>query len=134
VLDSTNVPPVASDEVLARFVVHSSHIRKSNNTVKPDAFMPHPRVELSLTRHRDATVEELWREGERIAAIRNAVLHARADVKASAFIEEDLIVEARPFPENPNHADALGWPADKPAQKMKATEIALMSKLVPKPN
>lgn len=127
------VPPVDSDEAMARFVVQSSHIRKSNNTVKPDAFIPHPHVELSLTRHREATDDELWREGERVAAIRHATLHGRADVPARAFVDEGLAVVAKPIPKNPNHADVQGWPADKPAQKMKATEIAIKSILVLKP-
>src|SRR5262245_5861447 len=89
--------PVDATELLARFVVRSSHIRTSNNTVKPDAFIPHPRVELSLTRHREAAPTELWREGERVAAIRGAALYGRADVEASAFIEEGLTVEAKPI-------------------------------------
>ncbi len=133
-LDPNQVPPVAANELLARFIVSSSQIRKSDHTVKPDAFMPHPRVETSLTRHRETTVEEIWLEGERVAAIRQATLHGRADVRTSAFIDEDLTVEAKPLPENPNHADAIGWPTDKPAQKMKATEISLKSELVYKPS
>ena len=132
-LDPAHVPPVAADELLTRFILYSSHIRNSNQTVKPDAFIPHPRIELSLTRHREATPDELWREGERVAAIRQLTLHGRADVRTVAFLEEGLTVEAKPNPENPNHADALDWPADKPAQKMKATEIAIKSILVPKP-
>lgn len=131
-LSTSPVPPVAADELLARFIVFSNHIRKSSGTVKADAFVPHPRVELSLTRHREATVDELWREGERVAAIRQATLYGRADVTASTFFNEDLQIEAKPIPQNPNHADALGWPADKPAQKIKALQIAAKSNFVPR--
>lgn len=131
--DPAQIPPVAAEELLARFVLQSSHFRPSNNTVKPDAFMPHPRVELSLTRHRESSVEEIWVEGERVAGKRALTLYGRADVSASAFNKEGLKVEARPIQENPNHADALGWPADKPAQKMKATEVALKSAFMLKP-
>lgn len=87
-----------------------------------------------MTRHREATVDELWSEGERVAALRKKTIYGRADVTAAAFVEEDLRVEAKPLPENPNHADAVDWPADKPAQKMKALQIALKSTYVPKPN
>jgi len=132
-LDPASVPPVYRDEFLARFLIFSGHIRNSNNTVKPDAFIPHPRVELSVTRHRDATEDELWREGERVAALRQRALYGRADVQTTAFVAQDLKVEARPLQGNPNHADVINWPPDKPAQKMKATEIALKSRLVSKP-
>jgi len=92
--------------------------------------MPHPRVETSLTRHAEATTHELWQEGQRVASIRGTRLHGRADVRALVFSAESLTVVARPLPENPNHADAIGWPSDKAAQKMIATEIARKSQLV----
>jgi hypothetical protein len=124
VLDPAQVPPVDAGELLARFVLFSRHVRSSDNTVKPEAFMPHPRVELSLTRHREATDEELWNEGIRVASIRTAALYGRADVSEAAFAAEELKVVAKPISENPNHADAIGWPAEKPAQKIKALQIA----------
>ena len=133
--DPVHVPPVALDELLARFVLFSSHVRRSENTVKQDAFMPHPRVELSVTRHREATNDELWREGGRVAALREKILYGCADVLATAFADERLQVVAKPIiPENPNHADVIDWPADKPSQKMKALQIANKSTYVPKPN
>jgi hypothetical protein len=131
-LDPAQIPPVGSDELLARFIIFSKHFRPSNNTVKPDAFIPHPHLQLSLTRHREATEYEIWREGERVAKARNAMLYGRADVTAGAFESEELSVVANPIiPQNPNHADAINWPGDKPAQKMKAVEIASKSQFVP---
>jgi hypothetical protein len=132
-LDAAQIPAVSSDEKLARFVVASRHVGQSTNTLKPDAFMPYPRVELSVTRHREATEDELWHEGNRVAAIRSATLYGRADVSATAFEDEGLSVVAKPIPENPNHADVINWPADKPFQKLKATEIASKSLFVAKP-
>ncbi len=132
-LDAAQIPPVTSNELLARFIIFSKHIRPSNNTVKPDAFIPHPQIELSMTRHREATEDELWQEGDRVAAIRSATLYGRADATASVFENEDLSVVAKPIPENPNHADVIDWPADKPAQKMKAREIANKSVFVLRP-
>jgi hypothetical protein len=124
-LDPNSVPPVESGELLARFVLFSRHFRSSDRTVKPDAFMPHPLIELSLTRHRDITDVELWREGERVTSLRKeATLYGRADVSVSAFTNQGLRVEAKPIPENPNHADAVNWPTDKSAQKLIALEIA----------
>jgi hypothetical protein len=135
VIDSAHVPPVAAAELLSRFVLFTAHVRSSDNTVKQDAFMPHPRVELSLTRHLEATDAELWQEGERVAAIRARPLYGRAVVPASAFVDEGLSVEAKPIiPENPNHADAVNWPVEKAAQKMKALQIAAKSTYISKPN
>src|SRR5688572_14967961 len=132
-LDAAKVPPVSSAEQLARFIIFSKHFRPSNRTVKPDAFIPHPLIELSVTRHREATDEELRQEGERVATIRSATLYGRADVSAKAFEDEDLLVVAKPISRNPNHADVINWPADKPAQKMKAREIANMASFVTRP-
>ena len=96
--------------------------------------MPHPRTELSLTRHLQITIEELWREGKRVSEIRNATLYGRADVTVLAFTERDLSVEPAPIKENPNHANVSNWPIEKSAQKMKAIEIALSSQYIPKSN
>lgn len=119
--------------MLARFILYSRHVRASDNTVRPEAFMPHPLIELSMTRHREATPEELWKEGSRVAAIRAATLYGRADVCETAFAAEQLTVLAKPIAENPNHADATNWPADKPAQKIKALQIAGKSNYFPFP-
>jgi hypothetical protein len=91
VFDPNNVPPVSSQEIVARFILASSHIRKSNHTVKPDAFIPFSRVELSVTRHRESSEAELWQEGVRIASIRETTLHGRADVAAQVFVDERLV-------------------------------------------
>lgn len=133
-LDPTQVPPVAPDELLARFVLFSRHFRSSDNSVKPEAFMPHPLTELSMTRHLQAAAAELWREGERVARLREARLYGRADVGVAAFTDQGLTIAAAPIAENPNHANARNWPAEKPDQKMKALLIAERSKYVPRPS
>ena len=133
-LDPNQVPPVGPDERLARFVLFSKHFRSADHTVKSDAFIPHPNVDLSMTRHLQATAEELWGEGQRIAAARRATLYGRADVGGSAFIAQGLLVVAAPILENPNHVNAVNWPEDKPAQKIKAIEIAERATYLPKLN
>jgi hypothetical protein len=96
--------------------------------------MPHPHVELSVTRHREATEEELWGEGQRIAAIRNRTLYGRADVCASAYTAEGLWAVPDPIiPENPNHTNVTNWPTDKPSQKYKAIQIANKAQYLPFP-
>jgi fatty-acyl-CoA synthase len=58
-IDPSNVPAVDADESLARYVLYSRQIRKSDETIRPEAFIPHPYQELSVTRHREATEEEI---------------------------------------------------------------------------
>ena len=133
-LDPAQIPAVAVNEQLARFILFSRHIRSSNQTVKPDAFIPHPHSELSMMRHLQATVRELWQEGHRVALLRKVPLHGRADVEVSCFVDQGLRVEPAPIPENPNHVNALNWPAEKPDQKMKALLISEKSRFVPLPH
>jgi hypothetical protein len=47
--------------------------------------------------------------------------------------KQKLTVEPKPVPENLNHADITGWPADKPTQKILALELAAVARYVPKP-
>lgn len=127
------VPPVAESEPLTRFILFSRHVRSSDQTVKADAFMPHPLMELSLTRLQSTTDPEVWSEGERVAFERERTLYGRADVGAQHFIEQGLNVVAKPLPANPNHADAVGWPLEKSEQKSRALEIARQATYREKP-
>ncbi len=130
--DPAHVPPVEHNETVARFILFSGHLRSSNQTVKPDAFIPHPRPELSMTRHAETTPTELWGEGERVAVLRKVTLYGRADVVVSAFTDQGLDVTADPIHANPNHVNVSKWPTDKPAQKMMAMDISVKSQYVPK--
>ncbi len=131
--DPAHVPPVEPNETLARFILFSRHFRSSDRTVKPDAFIPHPHSELSMTRHAEATPAELWGEGERVAGLRTVALYGRADVEVAVFTDQGLRVEAAPIFHNPNHVNATNWPTEKPDQKMKALLVAEKSRYVPKP-
>ena len=125
--------PVLSHEQLARFILASNWIRKADQTIKPDAFIPHPYPDLSVTRHSNLSEEALWRVGQGIAAVRPATLYGRADICAYAVRRQSLDVVSQPVANNPNHANVTGWPADKPAQKIIAQELAAKAHFVPKP-
>ncbi len=131
--DPAHVPPVEPNETLARFILFSRHFRSSDRTVKPDAFIPHPHSELSMTRHAEATPVEIWAEGERVAGLRAVALYGRADVEVVVFTDKGLRVKAAPISNNPNHVNASNWPTEKPAQKMMALLISIKSRYVPKP-
>jgi hypothetical protein len=130
-IDPTNVPPVADDERLARFVTHARQFRSSDGTVKQDAFIPHPHLELSVTRHLQATEQEIWDVGIEIALGQSKKLCGRADLLAGFCRSESLRVEATPLERNSNHADLAGWPAAKQDQKAIALKLAASALFVP---
>jgi len=134
-LDPASIPEVAGDELLARFIYQSSHIRPSDQTVKPNAFLPPANLLCSVTRHLQATEDELWSVGQDGGQQRGATLYGRADLHADVCTTHGLPVLKAPIQGNPNHADITGWPADKPAQKIIAQELAAVAALVfpPKP-
>jgi len=140
-IDPQNVPEIEPDEELARFIFSSRHLRTSDNTIKPDAFLPPPDAELSVTRHRDASESELWSAGRAVAESRQRTLYGRGDVVADVFLERGLELHADPIighanlPDNPNHANVTGWPTDDRArQLLLALEIAAQANLVLEPS
>ncbi len=132
-LDPANVPDVDRSETLSRFVVSSRHIRNSNDTVKADAFVPHPHEELSVNRDREATDAETWNAGFVVAQKLGRTLHGRADALAATFHSQQLTTVAAPIPDNPNHVNVCNWPPGKPEQILKAKEIAEKAKLIRTP-
>ena len=128
-IDPNNVPPVADHELLARFITQSKQFRASDQTVKPDLFIPFRLTELSVTRHREATALELWQFGRDVAALREQSLYGRSDILASDCVVGPLSVVPDPIlppdePFNPNHANIAGFPAAKDDQKALAIELA----------
>lgn len=120
---------VADEECLARFILFSKWIRNSDQTVKPDAFIPYPYPDLSVTRHINLSEEALWKMGQDVAAARPSGLYGRADVYASDVYastarRQHLRINPAPVQNNPNHANIDDWPADKPAQKIIAQQLA----------
>ena len=122
-INPSNVPPVSDDENLARFVTQSKKFRP-DGTVKPDVFIPFKHVELSVTRHLNATEKEIWSVGHDVASTFGRTLRGRADVLAHDCNVNTLRVIETPFPRNPNHADIVDWPPQKQDQKAIALKLA----------
>lgn len=133
-LDPKNIPIIDPNETLARFVLYSGHVKTSDNSVRPDAFMPPAVGGLSVTRHRGATDGEIWNEARRVAVVRTRTLYGRADTSVSAYVSEGLRAVSDPdLPWNPNHTNILDWPTEKAAIKLAALEIASKSAYLPVP-
>lgn len=131
--DGVNLPEVADDEQLARFVVFDRWIRRVDNTVRPDAFIPPKNLQLSVTRHIHLSEADLWELGEQVTHARpdKPTLHGRADLAVRSVKAQRLTVEPTPTPRN--HANICGWPADKPSQKAVAQQLAAAASYVPRP-
>jgi len=125
-----NVPDVERSETLSRFIVSSRHIRNSDETVKADAFVPHPYEELSVNRDKEVTDEETCGVGYVVAQKLGRTLYGRADALAATYTSLQLTTIAAPIPENPNQVNVCNWPLGKPEQILKAKEIAEKAKLL----
>ena len=120
--------PVMDDEVLARFIFSSHHIRH-DRTVRPEVFMPRQRESLSVVRHDDMGDSGLWAVGRAMEQGRTDTLHGRSDVAAAAFVEQHLRVVAAPTLVTVHHAEVHGWPEDKSARKLVALKVAARASL-----
>lgn len=120
---------ISDIELLARFILFSSWIRH-DRTVKPDAFMPHPRhLDISVTRHDRLSEQEIWELGASVASRSEKTMHGHADVSAASARRNSLGLRPDPTPDNPNHACIFGWPNEKAAQKSIAQRLAAASTL-----
>ena len=122
-----------NEELLARFIVQSNHVR-GDQTVRPQAFMPHPeRLDMSMTKHDGRNESNVWRIGGDIARARipSKTLYGRADIKTTD-IPNSLSVQPAPVAENQDHMNIIGWPKDKSAQISLAQQIALRAGFIPK--
>jgi len=122
--ESEPLSPITATEILARFVVRRQWIRQ-DGTIRQDAFIPPPDLELSVTRHFGLAEHQLWAIGEQVATELQIVpLLGRADVSVEHVTRCKLDAVAAALPNNPNHAHLIGWPKEKSAQKMAAVELA----------
>ena len=133
-LDPSNIPEITPQETLTRYVISRSHFRKKSQTVKSDAFIPHPHTELSVTRLLKLSEEDIWSIGKEVALARNPpkTFYGRGDIQTVDVLKENLLVNAAPLPGNSNHADITNWPMDdKPKQKLIALKLASSACFVP---
>lgn len=105
--------------MLARFILQTNHFRKSDNTVKWNAFLPNSRGETSVYQISTLSDAQTWDIGRGVANSTVKDLYGRADVPSAAVLDNGLqIVYCGPI----RHANIIGWPAEKEAKK----EIALI--------
>jgi len=129
-----SAPALGNDELLARFVLRSSWVRR-DGTIRPDAFVPPPNLQLSVSRHTGRSTSELWRRGEAVAAARDVRLVGRADIRVERVrAAKPLNAIADPIEGDPGHALIVGWASEKPTQKMMAMQLAGDASYTPAPS
>jgi len=124
VINSQDIPTVADNELLARFIFNSNEKRDDGN-VNHKLFMPYKWTELSVNRHREVSIVETWAIGFDIAIHRSKVLYGLANIRASSCCHSTLRVVPDPIlPNNPNHANIIGYPTGKEDQMALAKVLA----------
>lgn len=123
--------PLSAEEMLARFIMRKDWIRRADNTVKQDAFIPPTDLQLSVTRHCGISTDQLNQFGKAVANQRALEFHGRADIETKDVITNGVKAVAWPLDDNKNHAHIIGWPVDKENRKTIAQELAAASKFVP---
>jgi hypothetical protein len=123
--------PLSDDEMLARFVLKKEWLRKVDNTIKQDAFIPPKDLQLSVTRHAGISSEQLIETGKSVAAKTSLEFLGRADIETRSVVKNALKAVAWPLANDQNHAHIIGWPADKEARKTIAQELAAVATFVP---
>jgi hypothetical protein len=86
---------------------------------------------MSVTRHRDISEAEIWDLGHAVGRARKLALLGRADFLAAKARAENL--EIAPDEPPKNHANVYGWPAEKPAQMVRALVLAADAAFLPVP-
>jgi hypothetical protein len=122
---------VADHERISRFLFFKRWFARQAQRVKPDAFIPHPYIELSVSCSDGLTETEIWKVGWETAEARSdgRPLLGRGDLIAKDFREQALHVDRDDIPKY--HANVRGWPANgKDAQRMTAIELAARATLV----
>ena len=127
---------VPDPERLSRFLFFKRWFSAEKQRVRPDAFIPHPWIELSVSCTEGLKDKEIWALGQKTAEARsdNPPLLGRADLKAHHARNQGLRVDRNDDP--PFHANILGWSTEGRAiQRMKAIELAANStlRLMPDP-
>lgn len=127
---------VSPVEMTTHFIFARDNFNPSKKTVHAAAFMPPKDRRLSIYRTCRCSEGKIWwLGGQYVAKKRKKAVLARGDLLAVKFARVQLVISAGRADRSPHprHANVIGWPDDKPVQKMKAVELANEATLVLKP-
>jgi hypothetical protein len=111
--------PVEASEILSHYLFRKE--MRTDDTVKPEAVMPYPHEDLSVTRHRDLSDDEVWESGKVVATKQSKTLFGRAQFR-KGDLPNGLSAKTSEPPRN--HADIAGWPSERSDQMAQAIRLA----------
>ena len=117
-----NIKTLDAKETLARFILTRRHFRTTGR-VMAEAFMPPADLKLSVFRVKGLKEKMVWNIGKNhVATPSKRTLYGRADVVVAQVRQSGLQVDPDDIPTH--HANIIGWPGEKSAQKIIAKKLA----------
>lgn len=117
--------PVDPEELLSRFLTQpKNHFTPTAGRVRYAAFLPNKALQTSVYRTEGLSPAEVWKIGDDLVGTPlGRPIPARADVAAKIVYDLGLAIDPDGIP-HPRHANIIGWPASRPAQKLLAIKLA----------
>jgi hypothetical protein len=117
--------PVDPDELLSRFLTQpKNHFAPTTGRVRYAAFLPNKALQTSVYRTSGLTEAEGWKIGDDLVGTPlGRPIPARADVGAKIVYDQGLAIDPNGIP-HPRHANIIGWPGSRSAQKLLAIKLA----------
>ena len=127
-------PQIPSPETVARYLLQSNQFNRGKNRVKFNAVHASScqTGSLCFSDFKGLKNEEIWSIGKKhVAAPRGKKLYGYGNIAVANIQKHQLRVVSNEPP--PRHADILGWPKEKEAQKLIALELSAEATLVLNP-
>ena len=117
--------PIDSADVLSRFLTQPrNHFVPTTGRVRYAAFLPSRALQTSVYQISGLADDSVWDLGDRfVAPLLATRMTARADIEAKIVFECGLAVDPDGVPHR-RHANIVGWPESRSAQKLVAIKLA----------
>jgi len=121
---------IGRQDPLARYLLYSKYFSSATRRVKPGAFLPPKDLKLSVFNVKGLDDDGAWglARDHVVPQQPGRTLHGRAELAAAIVLENGL--EAVPDQPPPRHANVVGWPEEKDAQKDIALQLAEKASLI----
>lgn len=133
-MSSDRFMTVENHERLSRFFFFSKWFTPSTKRISPNAFVPHPYINLSVSCTQGLTEAEIWETGKVTQNLLREPrkLYARGDISTKHILTErlQLIRDDKPL----YHANISNWPEDREIQREIAVRIVAQASLSMNPS
>ncbi len=120
---------VAASEPICRFVFGTDYYRRSDKSVRHNAFMPNNAGETSVYRTISLNDEKICDLGECfVAPMRKKPIKGWAKILASRITEQKLRIDPKLIPHD-RHANIVDWSESNDENKLIALKLSRKSKL-----